>query len=51
MAKKPAEASYVPTAQDFKEHEATYHSFLNLTKWTIGIIAVLLIVLYFIVRP
>jgi hypothetical protein len=50
MADHP-EADHVSSAMDYKEHEATYRGFLNLTKWSIAILAVLLIVLYFIVQP
>ena len=45
------EADYVSTAMDYKAHEATYRGFMNLLKWTIAAIAVILIVLYFVVKP
>jgi hypothetical protein len=34
---------------DYAAHEATWKTFLRLSKWTIGVIAVILIALYFIV--
>jgi hypothetical protein len=36
---------------DYAQHEATWANVLRLTKWAVGIIAVLLVVLYFIVNP
>jgi hypothetical protein len=45
------EVEHVSEAMDYKAHEATYRGFLNLTKWAVGIIAVLLVILYFVVRP
>ena len=45
------EAQYVSSAMDYKAHEATYRGFLRITKWTVGIIALILVILYFIVRP
>jgi hypothetical protein len=50
MASK-TDADHVSSAMDYKAHEATYRGFLTLSKWAIGIIALLLIVLYFVVRP
>jgi len=50
MAHK-TEAEEISPAMDYKAHEATYTGFLRLTKWTIGILAVIVIVLYFIVKP
>jgi hypothetical protein len=44
-------AEEISSAMDYKAHEATYRGFLNLTKWTVGIIALVLIVLYFVVKP
>ncbi len=34
---------------DYAQHEATYDGFLNFVKWALGILAVLVIVLYFII--
>ena len=45
------EADHVSAAMDYKQHEATYRAFLNLAKWSITIIAVILVILYFVVRP
>jgi Bacterial aa3 type cytochrome c oxidase subunit IV len=45
------EAEYVSTTMDYKAHEATYRGFLNMAKWTVAVIAVILIVLYFVVKP
>ncbi|MFY8030619.1 MAG: aa3-type cytochrome c oxidase subunit IV [Devosia sp.] len=46
MAKKPAKAAVVedlPPAMDYAQHNATYEGFIQLIKW--GIVAVALIVL------
>jgi hypothetical protein len=45
------EVESVSPAMDYKAHEATYQGFLRLTKWAIGIIAVVLVILYFVVKP
>ena len=45
------EADYVSTTMDYKAHEATYRGFINLAKLAITVIALLLIVLYFVVKP
>jgi hypothetical protein len=46
-----SEVEEVSPAMDYKAHEATYKGFLSLSKWTIGIIAVVLVILYFVVKP
>jgi Na+-transporting NADH:ubiquinone oxidoreductase subunit NqrB len=45
------EATHVSSAMDYKEHEATYRGFINISKWTVGILAVLMVVLYFVINP
>lgn len=50
MADKP-EAEHISTAMDYKAHENTYRGFITLSKWTIAVLVVVLIVLYFIVNP
>jgi hypothetical protein len=45
------EAEHVSEAMDYKQHEGTYRGFINLSKWSIVIIAVIVLALYFIVRP
>ena len=45
------EAEYVSTTMDYKAHEATYRGFINLSKWTVIVIAVLMVILYFVVKP
>jgi len=50
MANK-TEADHVSSAMDYKAHEATYHSFMRLLRWAVGLIALTLVVLYFIVKP
>jgi hypothetical protein len=42
---------HVSTAMDYREHERTFSRFTNLVKWGIGIVAVLMVVLYFVIRP
>jgi hypothetical protein len=39
------------SAHDLAQHQATYDGFVNLIKWAVGGIAVLLIILYFVVKP
>jgi hypothetical protein len=53
MAKKSATqtAEFIPNAMDYKAHEDTYRAFLNLVKWSIVAIAVIVVALFFIVRP
>ena len=51
MAKKPTDLTYSPPAMDYAEHEATWRGFTNLVKWSIVALAILLIVLYALVRP
>jgi hypothetical protein len=45
MAKKPAKAAVeeLPPAMDYAQHNATYEGFMQMLKW--GIVALLLIVL------
>lgn len=45
------DAEEISSAMDYKAHEATYRGFLTLSKWSIGILAVIAVALYFIVRP
>lgn len=35
------------SAEDFNEHVKTYDGFIRLTKWTIGIVVVVLILMAF----
>lgn len=51
MAKRPSDITYIPPEMDYAEHEATWRGFVNLVKWSIVGLAVLLIVLYILVRP
>lgn len=52
MAKKPTtDVTYSPPAMDYAEHEATWHGFTSLVKWSMVALAILLIALYAIVRP
>jgi len=36
---------------DYAQHDATWDNVMRLTKWGVGILVVLLIVLYFVVNP
>ena len=57
MAKKPAATTApahleeLPPAMDYKAHEATWKTFTSITKWSIVGLAILLVFLYFVVRP
>jgi hypothetical protein len=42
---------HISTAMDYREHERTFARFTTLVKWGIGVIAVLMVVLYFAIRP
>lgn len=41
----------VPPAMDYKMHEATYKAFITFVKWTVGVLSVTLVALYFIINP
>ena len=45
------EAEYVSPAMDYKAHQATWRAFTTITKWSIVGLAILLVFLYFVVRP
>jgi hypothetical protein len=49
MAKKPAAKSTVqelPPAMDYAQHNATYEGFMQLLKWSIMALALIVIALY-----
>lgn len=49
MAKKPAppkNVDEIPPAMDYAQHEATYRGFLQLTKYAIAALLLLLLALY-----
>jgi hypothetical protein len=46
-----AEDDGVPPAMDYKEHERTYKGFMIATKWSVIATAVLIVLLYFLIRP
>jgi hypothetical protein len=41
----------VESPMDYAQHEKTYNGFLVGVKWTIIAIAILVIILYFVIRP
>ncbi|HEY8575711.1 MAG TPA: aa3-type cytochrome c oxidase subunit IV [Devosia sp.] len=41
----------VESPMDYAQHEATYNGFLTAVKWSTLIMAVSMIVLYFLIRP
>ncbi len=43
--------NHIPSAMDYREHERTFSRFVTLIKWTVGVAAVLMVVLYFLVQP
>ena len=52
MAKKPTtDVIYSPPAMDYAEHEATWKGFTGLVKWSIVALAILLVLLYVVIRP
>ena len=56
MAKKPATATpahveELPPEMDYKMHEATWKGFTSVTKWSIIGLVVIVVLLYFIIRP
>jgi Bacterial aa3 type cytochrome c oxidase subunit IV len=51
MARKPTQTQTITPAMDYKAHETTYRGFLTFVKWAIVGLAVLVVALYFIIRP
>ena len=51
MAHDHTESEYVSSAQDFKDHEETYKGFVNMVKWSIIALAVLVVFLFIVIRP
>ena len=41
----------VESPMDYAQHEATYNGFVAGVKWTVLGLAVMIIVLYFLIRP
>jgi len=41
----------VESPMDYAQHEKTYSGFLTGIKWTIIALAVLIVILYFVIRP
>ncbi|MDB5622359.1 MAG: aa3-type cytochrome c oxidase subunit [Devosia sp.] len=39
------------SAMDYAQHEATYARFVSLVKWTVIVMAVTMVALYFLVKP
>ncbi len=46
-----AAAIEAPPAMDYPAHEKTWNSFVNVTKWSIGLAAVAVVILYFLINP
>ncbi len=54
MAKRATAAAnteHLPPEMDYRAHEATYGSFIRVVKWSIALLVVTVIALYFIIRP
>ena len=51
MAKKPTDTQVISSEMDYQAHEATWHGFTQLVKWSIIILAVLVVFLYLVIRP
>lgn len=53
MASKhePLPPRQIESAMDYDQHQATYDSFVAIAKWSVLILAVTLIVLYFLIQP
>ncbi len=51
MANNTVSASYVSSADDFKEHQETYRTVMRMTKWTVIGLAIVLVLLYLVIRP
>jgi hypothetical protein len=41
----------VESPMDYAQHEATYNGFLTGLKWTVGVLAVAIVILYFVIQP
>ena len=39
------------SAMDYDQHQATYSRFVSMVKWTVIVLAVVMVLLYFVVRP
>ena len=39
------------SAMDYAHHQATYSRFVSLVKWTVIVLAIAMVLLYFLVRP
>jgi len=53
MAKKPSPATTadeIPPAMDYAQHEGTYRAFLQLTKYTVIGLVLILLALYFFIE-
>jgi len=55
MAKNSTQTAHatqeLPPAMDYAEHERTYNGFIAVTKWSVFAGFVLLVFLYFAIRP
>jgi hypothetical protein len=55
MANKPTASQEVtqelPPAMDYAQHEQTYRGFVTVTKYSVLIMAISMVLLYFIIRP
>ena len=51
MNNESTTATQVSSAQDYRDHEATYNAFMAAVKWSIISVAVLVVFLYFVIRP
>lgn len=41
----------IPPAMDYAAHEKMWERFISVSKWVIGVLIVLVLFLYFVVRP
>ena len=52
MASTPQDTHETLTAStDFAAHQHTYNRFVTAVKWTIGILVVVLVAMYFFIQP
>ncbi|RYE09002.1 MAG: aa3-type cytochrome c oxidase subunit IV [Hyphomicrobiales bacterium] len=51
MAHESHDTETISAAMDYAQHEATWNTFIRLGKWSIIVLAVLMVALFFFVQP
>lgn len=45
------EIEHLPSGMDYQAHEATYRGFMRLVKWSVILLAIVAVALYFVIQP